>query len=81
MADRQTKSQPVTSPGPNPACRTTQQTAFLPASYASDGSAAAIENQLPVPGASFRSPKAGRKNRLDARGCGGAHKWAQFRGR
>lgn len=57
MADRQTKSQPVTSPGPNPACRTTQQTAFLPASHASGEPAAATENQLPVPGASSRSPK------------------------
>ena len=80
-ADRQTKSQSVTSPGPNPACRTTQQTAFLPASYASDEPAAATENQLPVPGASSRSPQAGRKNRLDARQCDRSAITVSFRGR
>lgn len=60
-ADRQTRSQPVISPGPNPAYRTAQQTAFLPANYASDEPAAATANQPPPTGASSRSPTSWQK--------------------
>lgn len=69
MADRQTKSQSVTSPGPNPADRTTpQRHSFLPVTRpASRPLRPKTSSRFPeqAPGL----PHAGRKHRLDAQGC------------
>ena len=80
-ADRQTTSQSVTSPGPNPTNRTASTARTLPAN---DGRSTgpSDRNQHPVStgwqeadqpalptGTSTRSPQAGRKDGLDARPC------------